>query len=75
MISGAFKRFKHDHIFKKGISNTVLMIDVFNYTSPYGILGKLADILFLKRYMTHFLATRNLLLKDKSESLFVKDFC
>lgn len=43
------------------------MIDIFDYKSPLGFLGKLADMFFLKKYMTKFLSTRNTILKDYIE--------
>ena len=32
------------------------MIDTFSYKSPFGILGKVANHLFLEKYMSHFIA-------------------
>ena len=66
MVSGAFKRFKHDHVFAE-VNEMVLMTDVFDYTSPYGFLGRMADVLFLKRYMTNLLLKRNAVIKDFAE--------
>jgi ligand-binding SRPBCC domain-containing protein len=54
MVSGVFKSFKHDHLFATQDGVTI-MTDVFEYRSPYGIAGKLADYLFLKKYMQHCL--------------------
>lgn len=67
MIKGAFKSFVHQHIFKSQPDGT-LMIDVFDYQSPLGVLGKLADVLFLKNYMTELLLKRNLVIKEVDES-------
>jgi ligand-binding SRPBCC domain-containing protein len=67
MVSGAFKRFKHEHFFEKMEAGT-LMKDRFDYESPLGILGILADKIFLKRYMTKFLEQRNVAIKDCAES-------
>lgn len=67
MEKGIFKRFKHDHIFSR-IGEHSLMVDVFDYESPLGILGKLADILFLKRYMKRFLEKRNQTIKHFAET-------
>ncbi|MFT5884476.1 MAG: ligand-binding SRPBCC domain-containing protein [Arcticibacterium sp.] len=53
MLSGAFKSFKHEHHFKKTEGGT-LMIDIFEYQSPFGFLGKLVDNLFLEKYMSDF---------------------
>jgi len=43
------------------------MTDVFDFASPLGILGKLADLLFLERYMKKLLQTRNAVLKKYAE--------
>ncbi len=67
MVSGAFKRFKHAHILEE-IQGGTLVTDIFDYTSPLGILGKLADVLFLENYMTQFLIKRNEVIKEFSES-------
>src|SRR5687767_9292258 len=40
MVNGIFKRFKHEHHFS-GLDKGTLMTDYFDYTSPFGILGKL----------------------------------
>lgn len=66
MVSGAFKRFRHEHIFKEENGSTI-MTDVFDYTSPYGVFGRLADILFLKKYMTTLLTERNRVVKEYAE--------
>ncbi|NBI28201.1 SRPBCC family protein [Chengkuizengella marina] len=65
-VSGAFKRFKHTHKFISYQGGTH-MIDIFDYTAPFGLVGKLADIIFLKRYMRKFLTTRNEALKMMAE--------
>lgn len=66
MVSGAFKRFKHDHIFTEE-NGVTIMTDVFDYTSPYGIFGRMADSLFLKRYMKNLLIERNRIVKEYAE--------
>jgi ligand-binding SRPBCC domain-containing protein len=67
MVSGAFKSFKHEHIFVLGSGKTI-MTDKFWFKSPFGVLGRLANTLFLKKYMTTLLKTRNQYLKDKAEN-------
>lgn len=67
MVSGAFKSFKHEHIFEAQGNHTV-MIDRFHFESPYGILGKLANVIFLKKYMTELLTQRNDFLKHAAEN-------
>ncbi len=67
MVKGAFQGFRHEHLFEEQQGQT-LMTDRFNYTSPLGPLGKCADILFLKRYMTTLLQERNNVIKAFAES-------
>ena len=67
MEKGIFKKFKHEHIFKEKNGET-LMIDIFDYVSPLGILGKIADQLFLKNYMRKLLEKRNNTIKEFAES-------
>ncbi|MBL7736458.1 MAG: SRPBCC family protein [Chitinophagaceae bacterium] len=68
MIRGPFKKMKHKHLFIAQRAN-ILMIDEFEYESPLGVLGKLADLLFLKRYMRNLLTNRNACLKVHAEGL------
>jgi ligand-binding SRPBCC domain-containing protein len=67
MITGAFKRMRHDHEFLEHPSGT-LMIDRFEFQSPFGILGNVIDRLFLSAYMRRFLVERNSVLKRLAES-------
>jgi len=68
MVFGAFKSFKHEHLFQEE-NNLTLMIDKFSFQSPFGILGKLANFLFLTRYMKNLLSTRNEYLRVKAEQI------
>lgn len=67
MVSGAFKRFRHEHHFSTPENGVTLMKDIFDYDSPLGFLGKLADSLFLEKYMTTLLEHRNSILKKTAE--------
>ncbi|MFC4721776.1 cell division protein [Geojedonia litorea] len=67
MVSGAFSGFKHEHHFAE-LNGGTLMTDFFDYKSPFGILGKLADRIFLKKYMTDLLTERNRIVKEFAES-------
>jgi ligand-binding SRPBCC domain-containing protein len=58
-VSGAFARFDHDHEFESMPDGRTRMRDVFDYTAPLGPLGRVADWLFLTRYMRRFLEVRN----------------
>ncbi len=61
-LSGAFQSLYHRHEFVETGAGT-LMRDRLEWTSPFGVLGKIADALFLKRHMLRFLVTRNRNLK------------
>lgn len=67
MIKGAFHSFKHTHQFIEKNDITV-MIDVFEYKSPFGPIGILADKLFLKKYMSDFIYSRGKELKRIAEN-------
>ena len=73
MTKGIFKSFSHKHSFTEKDGQTTL-IDSFNYESPLGLVGRIADYLFLKRYMTKFLIKRNLIIKEYAESEKWKKF-
>jgi ligand-binding SRPBCC domain-containing protein len=67
MQSGIFKSFKHEHLFQATEEGT-LMTDVFDYESPLGVLGRLADLVFLENYMKKLLEKRNETIKEFAES-------
>ena len=67
MVKGTFARFRHEHHFKKQ-NNQTIVIDIFDYTSPLGILGSAADKLFLKTYMYKLLLERNRVIKEYAET-------
>jgi ligand-binding SRPBCC domain-containing protein len=50
-VRGAFRRFDHDHRFETISGGITLMRDEFDYESPLGWLGKMADRLFLETYL------------------------
>jgi ligand-binding SRPBCC domain-containing protein len=67
-VSGPFKRFDHDHIFRS-MGDETEMTDLFRYDSPLGVLGRAADVLFLQNYMERFLRVRGQFLKAHAENL------
>jgi ligand-binding SRPBCC domain-containing protein len=67
MLRGAFRRMEHHHYFEPSGSGT-RMRDVFTFESPLGFLGRIADFLFLTRYMRSFLIERNRVIKAAAES-------
>lgn len=66
MLKGAFKSMRHEHHFAEENGFTI-MTDLFQYETPFGILGALFDKLYLESYMRRFLQKRNLHLKQVLE--------
>lgn len=73
MMEGDFKTMRHEHHFKE-MDNGTLMVDKFFFESPFGIIGKLVDALFLKAYMTRLLLERNKEIKCIAEGHLYKQF-
>src|SRR6266852_2134966 len=67
MVQGPFQEMQHIHEFIPQSSGT-LMIDRFAFHAPWGIFGRLAETLFLTRYMKGLLLTRNRYLKQVAEA-------
>ncbi|MEO7717285.1 MAG: SRPBCC family protein [Capsulimonas sp.] len=67
MLEGAFASLTHTHDFEPAPSGT-LMRDTIDYTAPLGPIGRLADFLFLKSYMTRLIERRNQALKEIAEA-------
>lgn len=67
MVSGAFARFDHDHYFEK-IGEQTLIRDVFDYDSPLGFFGVIADFIAVESHMRTMLEERNELIKQIAES-------
>jgi ligand-binding SRPBCC domain-containing protein len=68
MVAGPFKMMKHKHVFEQQEGYT-LMTDEFVFESPLGVLGKVADVLFLKKYMQNLIEHRNQVIKQKAEAV------
>jgi ligand-binding SRPBCC domain-containing protein len=69
MVAGAFRRFDHDHFFEaRGGEEVTEMREVFDFESPLGPLGRIADALVLTRYLRGFLERRNEVIKRSAES-------
>lgn len=68
MQKGTFKSMKHQHIFTQEGKNTI-MTDIFEFESPFGIIGKAFNVIFLKNYMEKFLKERNQFIKTTAEDI------
>lgn len=67
MEQGDFTFMKHDHFFKE-IENGTVMIDILEFGTPYGVLGKWFEKLYLCKYMRRLLELRNDIIKEYAES-------
>lgn len=68
MIDGPFRSMQHDHVFRTLSHDMTEMEDVFRFAAPLPLLGRLAEILVLRRYMQNLLRERNAVLKEIAES-------
>ena len=66
-VEGDFKMMKHEHHFKPCDNGTIL-IDLFHFEIPYGILGQWFNNLYLTRYMKRLLEQRNKTIKEFAET-------
>lgn len=64
---GDFSMMRHEHHFKP-CDNGTIMIDLFHFESPYGILGRWFNRLYLTAYMKKMLEQRNQMIKEFAES-------
>ncbi len=67
MQKGAFKKFYHQHHFKKD-GEDCIMTDELELEAPLGILGKIAMALVVKTHIRKFLVQRNEIIKLVAES-------
>ncbi len=67
MIEGDFKSLRHQHHFKP-VANGTIMIDMFNFETPYKNFGQLFNRLFLTGYLKKLLEKRNSIIKEYAET-------
>lgn len=66
-VEGDFRRMRHEHHFKPCENGTIL-IDLFEFESPYGLVGRWFNAAYLTGYLRRLLETRNAFLKETAES-------
>jgi ligand-binding SRPBCC domain-containing protein len=64
---GVFKYFYHEHKFEQ-VGDKVIMNDIFEFQSPFGIFGKIFNELILTKYLRKLLIDRNNVIKDFAET-------
>ncbi|HYJ39045.1 MAG TPA: SRPBCC family protein [Chitinophagaceae bacterium] len=67
MLQGDFKKMKHQHHFKQ-VDNGTIMIDIFEFESPFNSLGRFFNRLYLTSYLRKVLEQRNLVIKEFAET-------
>jgi len=67
MIKGDFISFHHEHHFK-ATANGTIMIDLVNFETPYGVIGKIANSIFLRSYLERLLTRRNAVIREYAET-------
>jgi len=66
MVKGPFKSIVHTHAFNAQDGGT-LMTDIFEFQSPFGVLGAIVDRLILTAYLRKLLIDRNAIIKKYAE--------
>lgn len=64
---GDFKMMKHEHHFKP-CENGTIMIDLIHFETPYGVMGKWFNALYLTKYMKRLIEHRNHTIKEFAET-------
>ena len=67
MTAGAFRSFAHDHRFEARNGLTV-MIDEVEFRSPFGLIGRLVDYVFMTGYLRRLLECRCQAIKREAEA-------
>ena len=68
MLQGTFRSMQHDHLFRTLLDGRTEMRDRFRFAAPMGILGRIAEVAVLRRYMRSLLLERNAVVKQVAES-------
>jgi ligand-binding SRPBCC domain-containing protein len=68
MIRGPFRFMRHDHFFRSLPSGETELRNVYAFAAPLAVLGRMAEVTFLGRYMAGLLRERNEVLREIAES-------
>lgn len=66
-IKGIFKSITHEHKFEQ-LADRIIMKDIFEFHSPFGVLGKVFNQLVLTNYLKKLLLVRNQIIKEFAET-------
>lgn len=74
MVSGAFRSMRHGHFFRRLAGDRTEMTDVLHVAAPLPVLGPVAEVIVLRRYMRMLLLERSVVLKRVAESSEWKNY-
>jgi ligand-binding SRPBCC domain-containing protein len=66
LVRSTFRSMRHIHDFRF-VDGATVMTDALEWTSPFGILGRLADAVAVRRHMRTFLERKQGRLKEMAE--------
>jgi ligand-binding SRPBCC domain-containing protein len=66
LVESAFASLRHVHDFRED-AGAVIMTDTLTWRSPLGVLGIIADTLFVKRHLRGFVTKKQANLKELAE--------
>lgn len=66
-IEGIFKSIFHEHKFEQ-VADKIIMKDIFEFHSPFGISGRIFNKLVLTNYLKNLLINRNQIIKEFAET-------
>jgi ligand-binding SRPBCC domain-containing protein len=72
-ITGDFSMMKHQHFFKP-CENGTIMIDIFQFESPYKLIGNIFNKIYLTGYVKTLLEERNKMIKETAEGTRWKNY-
>jgi len=70
-VGGPLRELRHVHEFVAEGGDVTLMRDVVTWRSPFGIVGRAADALFVTRHMRWFVSEKQARLKAMAEARFL----
>ena len=68
MIHGPFRFMRHDHFFRALPCGQTELGNVYSFAAPLAVLGRVAEVTFLSRYMMGLLRERNEVIREIAES-------
>ena len=68
MIRGPFRFMRQDHFFRALPGGQTELRNVYSFAAPLGLLGLLAEVMFLRRYMLGLVRERNEVIREITES-------